>query len=143
MAYRPERKSRNKIKCLGILKSYQKVRTGLVACRTGSVFNAAYNNLSVGIGLSAVVAMDEKVFHIMKGSLMVPVRETMCADLFEDGGRILIKIAGNVFNGETYVQRILDVDTVFKCQVFLITRNIFAHMYVHHLLLSDGETNIS
>jgi hypothetical protein len=51
-----------------------KVFAGLIAGRTGHAFDSAQNNLVADISFSAAIAMDAKVFGIVKCPLMIPVR---------------------------------------------------------------------
>lgn len=104
-----------------------KIRTGLIAGRAGSTLNAAQNDLVAGIGLPAVIAVDTEVFCVIKGTLVIPVRNPVSFDLLRDSSRVLAQIPCNILEGESFVQRILDVNTVFKSQVFLVSRNQFTH----------------
>lgn len=74
---------------------------------------------------------------------MIPAGEMMGADLFGDRRRIFTKAASNLFEAVSHVREIFNVDTIGRCQVFLITRNIFTMVYFLHLLLSEGEINIA
>lgn len=65
-----------------------KIGAGLVAGRARSAFDTTNENLSTGIGLFAVIAMDAEVLCIVKSTFIVPVRQTMCLDFFRDGSRI-------------------------------------------------------
>ena len=77
------------------------ILTGLVACGTGSTFDAADNDFAAYIGFTAVVTMDAEVFCIIKGTLVVPVRNPVRSDLFGNRSRILAKILCNVFEGDS------------------------------------------
>jgi len=106
-----------------------KVFAGLVASWTGSTLNTAKDNLAAGIGLFAVIAMDTEVLSIIKGTLMVPVGQAMALYLFRDSGRILTKEFGAILKGCTFVQFIFNVNTIFKCKMFLVTWDIFTHKF--------------
>ena len=75
------------------VKSYAalffKVPAGLVAGGAGSAFDPAQDNLSAGIGLLTVIAVDTEVFGIIEGPFMIPVRKTVSPDFFRDRGGIL------------------------------------------------------
>ena len=90
------------------------ILTGLVACGTGSTFDAADNDFAAYIGFTAVVTMDAEVFCIIKGTLVVPVRNPVRSDLFGNRSRILAKIFCNVLEGDSLVKGIFNVDAVFR-----------------------------
>ena len=54
-----------------------KVRAGLVAGRTGSTLDTAKEDFPAGICLFAMIAVDTKVFGIIKGTFVIPVRQTV------------------------------------------------------------------
>ena len=58
------------------------VLAGLVTGRTGSTFDPAQDNLSAGVGLLAVIAVDTEVFGIIEGPFVVPVRKAVSPDFF-------------------------------------------------------------
>ena len=58
------------------------VFAGLVTCRTGSTFHTAKNDLAAGIGFLAMIAMDTEVLGIIKGALVIPVRQPVSLYLF-------------------------------------------------------------
>lgn len=68
-----------------------KVRTGLVAGRAGSTLDTAKKDFPTGIGLFTMVAVDTKVFGIIKGAFVIPVRQAVCLHLLGDGSGILTK----------------------------------------------------
>ena len=103
------------------------VLAGLVTGRTGSTFDPAQDNLSAGVGLLAVIAVDTEVFGIIEGPFVIPVRKAVSPDFFRDRGRILAQEPGNILKRCAFVQFIFNIDTVFKGKVFLVTRNIFTH----------------
>ena len=103
------------------------VLAGLVTGRTGSAFDPAQDNLSAGVGLLTVIAVDTEVFGIIEGSFVIPVRKAVSPDFFRDRGRILAQEPGNILKECALVQFIFDIDTVFKGKMFLVTRNIFTH----------------
>ena len=113
------------------VKSYAalffEVPAGLVAGRTGCTFDPAQDNLSAGVGLLTVIAVDTEVFGIIEGAFVIPVRKAVGPDFFRDRGRILAQEPGNIFKRCAFVQFIFDIDTVFKGKVFLVARNIFTH----------------
>ena len=51
----------------------------------------------------------------------------MSSDFFRDCGRIFTKEPGNILKGSAFIPFVLNIDTVFKGKVFLVTRNIFTH----------------
>ena len=59
------------------VKSYAalffKVPAGLVAGRTGCTFDPAQDNLSAGVGLLTVIAVDTEVFGIIESPFVIPV----------------------------------------------------------------------
>ena len=83
--------------------------------------------LATAIGLFAVIPMDTEVLYIVKSTLMIPVRQAVCLDFFRNGSGIFTQVFGNVLEGTAFVQRVLNVYTVFKGKMFLVTGNIFAH----------------
>ena len=66
-----------------------KVPAGLVTCWAGRTLNPTKNDLATGIGFLTMIAMDTEVLSIIKGTLMVPVRQSVGLYLFRNGGRIL------------------------------------------------------
>lgn len=50
-----------------------KVSVGLVASRTGCAFDSAQDNLSTGIGLLTVIAVNTEVFGIIESPFSVPI----------------------------------------------------------------------
>ena len=104
-----------------------KIGAGLVTGGTGSAFDTADEELPTSIGFFTVIPMDTEVFCIVKSTLMIPVRQTVCLDFFRDGSGILTQVSGNVLEGTAFVQRVFNVYTVFKGKMFLVTGNIFAH----------------
>ena len=68
-----------------------KVGTGLVAGRAGSTLDTAKKDFPTGIGLFTMVAVDTKVFGIIKGAFVIPVRQAVCLHLLGDGSGILTK----------------------------------------------------
>ena len=113
------------------VKSYTalffEVPAGLITGRAGSAFDPAQDNLSAGVGLLTVIAVDTEVFGIIEGAFVIPVRKAVGPDFFRDRGRILAQEPGNIFKRCAFVQFIFDIDTVFKGKVFLVARNIFTH----------------
>ena len=71
--------------------------------------------------------MDTEVFCVIKGALMIPVRNPVSFDLLRDSGRVLSQIPCDILEAEAFVERILDVNAVFKNQVFLVSGNQFTH----------------
>ena len=59
-----------------------KVFAGLVTCRTGSTLHTAKNNLAASIGFLAMIAMDTEVLSIIKGALVISVRQPVSLYLF-------------------------------------------------------------
>ena len=104
-----------------------KIGACLITGRAGSTFDATENDLAAGIGLSAVITVDTEVPGIVKSALMIPVRQTMCLHFFRDGSGIFAQVFGNVLESRSFIQRIFNVDTVFKGKMFLVAGNIFAH----------------
>ena len=113
------------------VKSYAalffEVPAGLITGRAGSAFDPAQDNLSAGVGLLTVIAVDTEVFGIIEGAFVIPVRKAVGPDFFRDRGGILAQEPGNIFKRCAFVQLIFDIDTVFKGKVFLVARNIFTH----------------
>ena len=105
------------------------ILTGLVACGTGSTFDAADNDFAAYIGFTAVVTMDAEVFCIIKGTLVVPDRNPVRSDLFGNRSRILAKIFCNVLEGDSLVKGIFNVDAIFRSQMFLVSRYVPAHRF--------------
>ena len=50
-----------------------KVSAGLVAGRTGCAFDSAQDNLSAGVSLLTVIAVDAEVFGIIESPFVIPV----------------------------------------------------------------------
>ena len=113
------------------VKSYAalflKVSASLVAGRTGCAFDPAQDNLSTGVRLLAVIAVNTEIFGVIERTFVIPIWETVSPDFFRDCGRILAQEPGNILKGSALVQFVFDIDTVFKGKVFLVTRNIFTH----------------
>lgn len=63
------------IGCLGeaVTAFPGKVRTGLVAGRTGSTFHITEDNLTTYIRFSAMIAVDAEVMGIIESAFMIPV----------------------------------------------------------------------
>ena len=113
------------------VKSYAalffEVPAGLITGSAGSAFDLAQDNLSAGIGLPTVIAVDTEVFGIIEDPFVIPVRKAVGPNFFRDCGGILTQEPGNIFKRCAFVQFIFDIDTVFKGKVFLFARNIFTH----------------
>ena len=58
------------------------VDAGLITGRAGSAFDSAQDNLSAGVGLLTVIAVDTEVFCIIEGPFVVPVRKAVSPDFF-------------------------------------------------------------
>lgn len=58
------------------------ILTSLITSRTGSTLNATKNNLSAGIGLLTMIAVDTEIFRIAESTLVIPVGETVCPYFF-------------------------------------------------------------
>ena len=91
-----------------------KVRTGLVAGRAGSTLDTAKKDFPTGIGLFTMVAVDTKVFGIIKGAFVIPVRQTVCLQLLGDGSGILTEETCDIFKRSTFGKLILDVNTIIQ-----------------------------
>jgi len=66
-----------------------KVGAGLIGGRAGSTLDTAKKDFSTGIGLFAMIAVDTKVFGIIKGTFVIPVGQAVCLHPLGDGSRIL------------------------------------------------------
>ena len=108
-------------------RSFFEVLTGLIAGGTGSAFDTAEDDLTTGIGLFTVITMDTEVLGIIKGALVIPVRETVSLYLFGNSSRILAQEPSDILKRSTFIQLIFDVDTVFEGKMFLVARYIFTH----------------
>ena len=117
-----------------------KVFAGLITGRERSAFDSAPDNLSIGVGLFTVIAVDTEVFGIIEGAFVIPVRKAVAPDFFRDRGGILAQEPGNIFKRCAFVQFIFDIDTVFKGKVFLVAINKLIICLL--LLLSEGEITI-
>ena len=73
-----------------------KIGACLVTGGAGSAFDTTENDLATGIGFSAVITVDTEVLGIVKSTLMILVRKTMCFHFFRDGSRIFAQVFGNV-----------------------------------------------
>ena len=66
------------------IKSYAalffKVSAGLITGGAGSAFDPAQDNLSAGVGLLTVIAVDTEVFGIIEDPFVVPVRKAVSPD---------------------------------------------------------------
>ena len=104
------------------VKSYAalffEVPAGLITGRAGSAFDLAQDNLSAGIGLPTVIAVDTEVFGIIEDPFVIPVRKAVGPNFFRDRGGILAQEPDNIFKRCALVQFIFDIDTVFKGKVF-------------------------
>ena len=67
-----------------------------------------------------MIAVDTKVFGIIEGPFVIPVRKTVSLDFFRDRGGILAQEPGNIFKRCAFVQFVFDIDTVFKGKVLLV-----------------------
>ena len=105
------------------------VFTGLVAGRTGSTFDATDNDFTAYICFAAVVAVDAEVFCIIEGTFVIPVRNPVNFDLFGNRSRILAEVLCNILEGDCLIKGIFNVDTVFKSQVLLISRDVLTHKF--------------
>ena len=89
------------------VKSYAalffKVSAGLVAGRAGCAFDSAQDNLSAGISLLAVIAVNTEVFGVIESPFVIPIRETVSSDFFRDCGRILAQEPGNILKGSALI----------------------------------------
>lgn len=91
-----------------------KVRTGLVAGRTGSTLDAAKKDFSTGICLFAMVTVYTKVFGIIKGTFVIPVGQPVCFHFFRNRSGILTEETCDVLERSTFGKFILDVDTIIQ-----------------------------
>ena len=80
-----------------------KIRTGLVAGRTGSTFHITEDDLTTYVSLSAAVTVDTEVVGVIESAFMVPVTEPVSPDLFGDGGRVFAQVLSDLFERETLV----------------------------------------
>ena len=89
------------------VKSYAalffKVSAGLVAGRAGCAFDSAQDNLSAGISLLAVIAVNTEVFGVIESPFVIPIRETVSSDFFRDCGRVLAQEPGNILKGSALI----------------------------------------
>lgn len=53
------------------------ILASLITSWTGGALNATKKNLSAGVGFLTIVAVDTEIFCIVKGTLVVPVGETV------------------------------------------------------------------
>ena len=106
---------------------FVEVLAGLIAGRAGCAFDTTEDDLAAGIGLFTVITMDTEILSIIKGAFVIPVGQPMCLYLLGNGSRILAQKASNILKGSAFVQFVFNVDTVFECKVFLVTRYIFTH----------------
>ena len=67
-----------------------KVRAGLVAGRAGSTLDTAKKDFPTGIGLFTMVAVDTKVFGIIKGTFVIPVGQAVHFHLFGNGSGLTV-----------------------------------------------------
>ena len=111
---------------------FLEVGTGLITSRTGSALDTAKNNLVAHIGFLTPISMDTEVVCIIKGTLVKPVRQAVCPNFFGDGCRIFAEKACNVFKGYLLVESIFDIQPIFQCQMFLITRDKVTHRNSFH-----------
>ena len=113
------------------VKSYAalffKVSAGLITGGAGSAFDPAQDNLSAGVGLLTVIAVDTEVFGIIESPFVIPVRKAVGPDFFRDRSGVLAQEPGNIFKRCAFVQFVFDIDTVLKGKVLLVARNIFTH----------------
>lgn len=91
-----------------------KVRAGLVAGRAGSTLDTAKKDFPTGIGLFTMVAVDTKVFGIIKGTFVIPVGQAVHFHLFGNGSGILTEEACDVLKRSTFGKLILDVNTIIQ-----------------------------
>jgi len=91
-----------------------KVRAGLVAGRAGSTLDTAKKDFPTGIGLFTMVAVDTKVFGIIKGTFVIPVGQAVRFHLFGNGSGILTEEACDVLKRSTFGKLILDVNTIIQ-----------------------------
>ena len=91
-----------------------KIGTGLVAGRTGSTLDTTEKDFATGIGLFAVIAVDTKVFGVIKGPFVIPVGQAVRFHLFGDGSGILTEEACDILKGSAFGKLVLDVDTIIQ-----------------------------
>lgn len=91
-----------------------KIGTGLVAGRTGSTLDTTEKDFSTGIGLFAVIAVDTKVFGVIKGPFVIPVGQAVRFHLFGDGSGILTEETCDILKGSAFGKLVLDVDTIIQ-----------------------------
>ena len=113
----------------------------LVACWTGSTFDAADQDLLAGIRLLAVIPMDTEVMGIVKSAFVVPVGKSVFFYLPGDGGGILTQIPGDLFEGKPFIQGLFNKEPVLKGKVFVVAGDKSAHIYFLPLL-SEVNMNI-
>ena len=61
-----------------------------------------------------MVAVDTKVFSIIKGAFVIPVRQAVCLHLLGDGSEILTEEACDVLKRSIFGKLILDVNTIIQ-----------------------------
>ena len=80
-----------------------KVSAGLVAGRTGCAFDSAEDNLSAGVRLLTVKAVNAEVFGIIEGAFVIPVRKAVGPNFFRDRSGIFAQEPGNIFKRCAFV----------------------------------------
>lgn len=103
------------------------IRAGLITGRTGSAFDTTEDDFVARIGFLTVIPVDTEVMRVVKTAFVIPVTEPVPSDFFRDRCWILAKISGDILKGIATVKGLLNVFTIFKSQMLLITGDVFTH----------------
>lgn len=91
--------------------------------------------LPAGIGLIAVIPFGAEVLGVKEKAFTgIMHSEPVFPDFFGNGRRIFTEISCDVFEGRTRIETVFDVKAIFNCEMFMISRDIFAHDDVLSLL---------
>ena len=89
-----------------------KIGTGLVAGRAGSTLDTSKKDFPQAFVFFSMIAVDTKVFCIIKGTFVILVGQPARFHLFGNSSWILAEKAYDIFKGSTFRKFILNVDTI-------------------------------
>ena len=94
----------------------------LIAPMTGSTLPVTKKKLFADVGEFAAKTVNTEVIRVGKTALVPCVSAAVKPHFLGDGGRIFAKELGDILERKSFIKRFLDVESVFQCKVFLITR---------------------
>ena len=93
-----------------------------ITSQAGFAVDVADLNLATGIRFLAVKTMDAEVVRIDKTATVEGIHTPVEHHLLGDGGGILAEVLGDLSEGLTFIERLLDVLTILQCEMSVVSR---------------------